>query len=94
MKELGSHHEIGHRQVGEVVAEIGLDHVFLTGGATDLIEDSARAMGYPADRIEALHDLDLDKVADYIRHVPAGDIVLIKGSRALGLEKAIEAVIA
>ncbi|MCH7903352.1 MAG: UDP-N-acetylmuramoyl-tripeptide--D-alanyl-D-alanine ligase [Armatimonadetes bacterium] len=89
MLELGDFTEAGHRLVGKAVAEADLDGVLLTGGATDYIRDEATKRGYPANRIQSLSSLDLAEVARYLQTVNPGDLVLIKGSRALELERAL-----
>ena len=89
MLELGDFTEAGHRLVGKALAEADLDGVLLTGGATDYIRDEATKRGYPTNRIQSLSNLDLAEVAKYLQTVNPGDLVLIKGSRALELERAL-----
>lgn len=88
MKELGDFTESGHRMVGRALVGSAVEGVFLTGGPTRFIEDEARMAGYPG-VITADETLDLAHVADFLGGVQAGDVVLVKGSRALGLEKAL-----
>jgi len=90
MKELGDFTESGHRLVGRALAECGVDRVMLTGGPTAFIGDEARKAGLPDDRIVECESLDLDRVREFLDRVRKGDTVLIKGSRALGLESALE----
>lgn len=88
MKELGDFAESGHRLVGRALVGSAVEGVFLTGGPTRFIEDEARMAGYPG-VITADESLDLGHVAHFLNEVKAGDVVLVKGSRALGLEKAL-----
>lgn len=90
MKELGPFSESGHRMVGRAVAETDLDAVLLTGGPTDWIRDEAVQAGYPAERLSLLAAPEPEAIAAFLRTAEAGDQVLIKGSRALGLERALE----
>jgi UDP-N-acetylmuramoyl-tripeptide--D-alanyl-D-alanine ligase len=92
MKELGDFTESGHRQVGHELAILLLDFAFLTGGPTTFIADEARLSGYPENRMTELPGLDIAKVREFLGTIKEGDVVLIKGSRALGLESALEAV--
>ena len=92
MRELGDFTESGHRQVGHELAILLLDFAFLTGGPTTFIADEARLSGYPEERMQELPELDIAKVREFLGTIKEGDVVLIKGSRALGLESALEAV--
>lgn len=94
MKELGDMSELGHIAVGESLAQLGFDQAYLTGGETKHAEAAAIAKGYPAEKLIARESLDLLDIENFLRQSQPGDIVLIKGSRALMLEKAIQALIA
>lgn len=89
MRELGDYTESGHRLVGRALTAAPIDHVFLTGGPTRFIADEARTTGFPADRLTDAEILDLSEVAAFLRTTRPGDVVLIKGSRALELERAV-----
>jgi UDP-N-acetylmuramoyl-tripeptide--D-alanyl-D-alanine ligase len=82
MRELGSHNDDAHREVGEHAADLGLDVVVGVGSGGRLIADAAAARGtevaYAADAGGAI-----EIVAALVR---GGDAVLVKASRALGLE--------
>ena len=90
MKELGDFMESGHRLVGRAVVECQLDSVFLAGGATKFIEAEATQAGYPPERVLGTPTVDIDSVRTFLDSLEPGDTVLIKGSRALGLERALE----
>lgn len=90
MKELGDYAESGHREVGKVLGHMPIDEVFFTGGLTELIEAEAVAGGLIRSRIKSSPELDIELVAQFLRSARPGDIVLIKGSRSLGLERALE----
>ncbi|HXH60665.1 MAG TPA: UDP-N-acetylmuramoyl-tripeptide--D-alanyl-D-alanine ligase [Fimbriimonadaceae bacterium] len=92
MKELGDFTESGHRLVGQALMDCPLDLVFLTGGPTSYIGDEARMAGFPAEKIVEQQEYDLSEVVRFLDGVRPGDTVLIKGSRALGLERALEAL--
>jgi UDP-N-acetylmuramyl pentapeptide synthase len=88
MKELGSLAEEAHRQVGRALAAAGLDKVMFYGLMTLFsMEEYLVAGASPSDLAFAN---SLDDVADFLRKAGEGDLVLIKGSRSLELEKALE----
>ena len=79
MAELGPTAPAYHREVGELVRALGIDSVLAVG-------ELARSYGgeYARDAGEAV-----EKVGDVVR---PGDVVLVKGSRAVGLEVVAEAL--
>jgi UDP-N-acetylmuramoyl-tripeptide--D-alanyl-D-alanine ligase len=92
MKELGDYTESGHREVGAALGLSAVDIAVLTGGPTAFIRDEALRAGFPASRLTSFETFDIESVRMFLATVRAGDVVLIKGSRALGLESALEAV--
>jgi len=81
MKELGSYSDEGHREVGRALAQAALDDVLFYGPATISAREEA-GLGRMAD--------SLDDVRLFLGGLKEGDAVLIKGSRALELERALE----
>lgn len=86
MRELGAQSLEGHRAVGAALAEHGLDDVILVGPATEACKTECVAGGMSNVRIAA----DQAEVTDFLRSLRPGDVVLVKGSRALELEKALD----
>jgi len=80
MRELGDLAESGHRQVGQMLRLINLDGVCLIGPSMGF----AKSEWDRADRVESL-----EGVREFIKELQPGDTVLIKGSRALELERAL-----
>ena len=78
MRELGDMSEEAHRRVGEAAA--GLDDVLFVGETAELMRDAAGR-----GRIG-----DLDAVRAFLAQSRPGDVILVKGSRALELEKALD----
>ena len=75
MAELGSESARYHEEIGRLVEEQGIDHVIAVG-------DLARGYGaseWVADAGEAAK-----RLAELVQ---PGDIVLVKGSRSVGLEQ-------
>jgi len=83
MRELGAESVAGHRSVGESLARSNVDGVLFYGEAT---KETAKACGQK----EKYFASSLAEVTEFLRTVQAGDVVLIKGSRALELEKALQ----
>lgn len=90
MRELGNFAESGHRLVGRALVGSNFDSVILVGDATAWIEEEATELGFPAARIRRASDLT--DVREQLMRLTPGDVVLIKGSRALGLEEALPGV--
>ncbi|MBS1707605.1 MAG: UDP-N-acetylmuramoyl-tripeptide--D-alanyl-D-alanine ligase [Armatimonadetes bacterium] len=90
MKELGTYTESGHRQVGAALATLPYDRVLLTGGPTKFIAEEAINVGFAPDKIESDDALDMGHVRQFLASARPGDVVLLKGSRALGLEQGLE----
>ena len=78
MRELGDATEKAHRSVG--AAARGMDDVIFVGETAGLMREAAGK-----GRIG-----DLDAVREMIAGLEPGDVVLVKGSRALGLERALD----
>jgi UDP-N-acetylmuramoyl-tripeptide--D-alanyl-D-alanine ligase len=86
MLELGPSTEELHRQAGEHLAEHGADVLVGVRGAARHIVDAARARGIRAEFVETPED-----AGEWLaREVKSGDLVLLKASRGVKLEKALE----
>lgn len=91
MKELGPYSMRLHWHLGRWLASQPLDYLVLVG--TDVLWTAAAAKegGFPPHRI--LHFETPLKAGEWLaRHVQKGDWVLLKGSRAVGLEQALSRV--
>jgi UDP-N-acetylmuramoyl-tripeptide--D-alanyl-D-alanine ligase len=89
MLELGAETVPAHREAGSMVAEIGAN-VFLALGehAGEMLEGAVEA-GLPADRVTIVtsHEEMTHRIREEMR---SGDLILLKGSRRIGLERVIE----
>ncbi len=90
MRELGDFAETGHRMVGKAIAVSPIERVVLLGSLAEWVKSEALYSGYPASQISIVQDLH--GVRDFLDRLSPGDLVLLKGSRALELEKALEVV--
>jgi UDP-N-acetylmuramoyl-tripeptide--D-alanyl-D-alanine ligase len=88
MRELGDYAESAHRALGELIAKSGLESVALIGKPTAWTRESAERMGMKPQAIVSLEDVLAAR--GYLETIPMGDTVLIKGSRALELERVLK----
>ncbi|MBL8059380.1 MAG: UDP-N-acetylmuramoyl-tripeptide--D-alanyl-D-alanine ligase [Chthonomonas sp.] len=87
MKELGSVSELGHRRVGREISISPIDELVLYGEETRFIAEEAKQGGFAASRIKVA--TRIDEVRAIVASLFDGDLALIKGSRALELERAL-----
>lgn len=88
MRELGAASDEGHREVGRHAAG-RCDLLFVVGEDARLIEEGALAAGHSSVRFIA----SSSEVADLLRReLRSGDHILIKASRAVGLESVVGAL--
>ena len=93
MGELGATAREAHRAAGRLAAELGLDFVFALGEHAG--EVVAGALEGGMDRARAISSRDADEITARIRAVLRGsDRVLVKGSRAMRMERIVEALAA
>jgi len=91
MRELGAQSPELHRDVGRDVARRKIAFLLAVGGGAGVIGEGAAAGGMDSDRIE--HALTLEEATTRLRTLlQPGDVVLIKGSRLLHLERIVEAL--
>ncbi len=91
MKELGIHAEEAHRKIGKLAGETV--QILVTAGkmARDIAAEAQKA-GLPADHITSFASSNEAKqnIADTLRE---GDVVLVKGSQSMRMEKIVEAIL-
>jgi UDP-N-acetylmuramoyl-tripeptide--D-alanyl-D-alanine ligase len=90
MLELGDFEERGHRMVGVRAAEV-VDELVTVGERARWIADEAIRAGLRETDVNQLKDVA--EAAEFLRgRVGSGDVVLIKGSRALHMEDLVAAL--
>lgn len=90
MKELGELTEASHAEVGRAIAASEPFRVGFLGEQTRYARAACVEAGLPeADLVELQ---DLDAVAAFLSDLAPGDVALVKGSRAMELEKALAAL--
>jgi len=87
MRELGDTATAAHRDIGRCVAELGIDVLVTVGNTNEMTMLAEAARRHPdSPRIETAADPDsLRQLLNTM--LTRGDIVLIKASRSVGLEK-------
>ncbi|MDO9378769.1 MAG: UDP-N-acetylmuramoyl-tripeptide--D-alanyl-D-alanine ligase [Nocardioidaceae bacterium] len=91
MRELGDEADAEHADVGRLAAGLGLDVVVVGTGAA-AVATGARSVADGSHRVVELPDVDA--VADWLHgRLTPSDVVLLKASRAVGLERAASALL-
>jgi len=89
MLELGERTAEFHREVGRSAAKWGIDHLLAYGDHSRHVTDGARATGMASNRLADGTDFRglLRDIEDRLR---PGTIVLVKGSRAMRMERVVD----
>ncbi|TDA70476.1 MAG: UDP-N-acetylmuramoyl-tripeptide--D-alanyl-D-alanine ligase [Clostridia bacterium] len=89
MLELGPYAETAHRETGKKAAEIGADLLIGVGQMAAYLVAGARQAGLSAEAARAFGDRE--EAAGWLApRLAAGDVVLVKGSRGMEMEKLVE----
>jgi UDP-N-acetylmuramoyl-tripeptide--D-alanyl-D-alanine ligase len=89
MLELGDTTVDAHREVGRTVAHLGVDVLITMGSLAIHINEGALEEGMPKDRVIAAGS-HAEAAALLKERSKNGDVVLIKGSRGMKMEKILE----
>ncbi len=93
MLELGREAQELHEGVGTILAQTGVDQVFLKGTLSLSTAAGALKKGFPRERI-AFFDEPGEVITPLMSHLKKDDWILIKGSRKMKMEAVAEAIIA
>ncbi|MGH2692615.1 MAG: UDP-N-acetylmuramoyl-tripeptide--D-alanyl-D-alanine ligase [Actinomycetota bacterium] len=91
MAELGEMAPVEHERVGELVARLGIDHLIVVGNGAAAIAIGAEREGVEPERIARVGTV-AEAVEAVQKLARKDDVVLLKGSRVVGLERAAEAL--
>ena len=91
MAELGDIAEREHERVGELAARLGVDRLITVGTEAKAIAVAGLREGVEPDGVASYDDAEV-ALADVLAHAREGDLVLVKGSRVVGLETLAEAL--
>ncbi len=86
MLELGQFSDAAHQMVGALAADSGLHYLITYGQAGKQIAAAARAAGLESVSVES-HRAAADLLQSVVQ---AGDAILVKGSRSMALEQALQ----
>ncbi|MBM4309532.1 MAG: UDP-N-acetylmuramoyl-tripeptide--D-alanyl-D-alanine ligase [Deltaproteobacteria bacterium] len=89
MLELGERSVDYHREIGVCAAQAGIDRLFVLGSFARHVCEGARSAGMPGNRICACESLN-ELAAELAAVARPGDVVLLKGSRRMQLEKLLD----
>lgn len=89
MLELGNDTAKAHFEVGRALAASTVDHTLVFGEFASSVVEGARSAGVSVNRISLFSDLStLQVILDCL--LTPGDIVLVKGSRAMAMERVVQ----
>lgn len=91
MKELGPMAADWHREVGDLASELGVQGLVTVGELGRHIAEGARARGLAGEVIEVTGNADA--AAALAARAEAGDVVLVKGSRAMKMEEIVSVLL-
>ena len=91
MLEIGPYADEGHRLVGEKVAKIKVDFLITIGEKSLITAKAAFKNGLPEDKL--FHFNKSSEVGAFlVGRINLGDIILVKGSQGMRLEKAVKEI--
>jgi UDP-N-acetylmuramoyl-tripeptide--D-alanyl-D-alanine ligase len=87
MLELGPYEQIGHQKIGLRVAEVA-DALITVGELGRIMAKAARSAGLSEDQVITLENSD-QAIAYLQDHLQADDIVLVKGSHGMRMDRIV-----
>jgi UDP-N-acetylmuramoyl-tripeptide--D-alanyl-D-alanine ligase len=90
MLELGPYEQRGHEMVGVRAAEVA-EEVITIGPLAHIIARAAWEAGMPKEAITELEDTQ-SAIAFLQQHLKPGDVVLVKGSHGMRLDRIVTAL--
>jgi len=93
MRELGADAASAHDEIGRLVVRLDVSRLLAVGPGAKLIQMAASHEGSWGDESEYVDSVD-EAVSVLLAQLESGDVVFIKGSRAVGLERVAQALIA
>lgn len=92
MLELGTHTEEAHKKIGKMIPSV-CDLLLVVGERARFFADGAILSGMGHDKIQYFKDSFL--AGEFIKkNIKRGDIILVKGSQGMRMEKIVEMIIA
>ena len=91
MRELGRYSADLHRQVASKIFKEKIDLIFLGQGDARIIGEELKSLGFWDERVED-NLLNAQIVGKLLKNLGKGDVVLIKGSRAVRLDEVVKRI--
>jgi UDP-N-acetylmuramoyl-tripeptide--D-alanyl-D-alanine ligase len=92
MLELGQYGVEAHKQIGEMVASLGIELLITVGNESQIMAESAVRAGMATKNVVTCEDAET--AAQLMKQlVEPGDVILVKASRAVGLEAVVKAMV-
>lgn len=94
MMELGKYSVDAHKQIGQKAAEVA-DKIVTVGMRAKDIAEAARKAGVREENIVSYEKEEVDVAASHLKNaLESGDVVLVKGSQSMRMEKIVKALMA
>lgn len=87
MLELGEAAELKHKELGEMSSDAGVFKLFVFGEYAGAVSDGAKAKGLS--NVQIFDDVNILS-KDLKSEIKTGDVVLVKGSRGMKMERVVE----
>ncbi|MDP3762745.1 MAG: UDP-N-acetylmuramoyl-tripeptide--D-alanyl-D-alanine ligase [bacterium] len=91
MLELGKHTITAHREIGEMATEKKIDLLITVGVRAKFFAEGATKAGFNKKQILSFGDSE-EAARELEKIIGAGDLILIKGSQGIRMEKIVEAL--
>lgn len=91
MRSLGKYSEMLHRQIAQKIFKEKIDLIFLGQGDAQIIASELKDLGFWEERIGS-NLLNSQIVTRLLKNLGKGDVVLIKGSRAIRLDEVVKRI--
>ncbi len=90
MLELGLESSQKHREIGKIIGQLGLDMIYTIGPQSQLLAQAALATGIDLGKIHIFNTGEEQLLIKQLKaNMQHGDVVLVKASRGLHLEKVV-----
>lgn len=89
MFELGDQSDSAHRRLGRHAAKLGIDRLYLLGEKAPLVASGATEEKMPEEKIKIMHSHQ--EIVGTLRDgAHRGDVILVKGSRGMRMERIVK----
>ncbi|VAX23303.1 UDP-N-acetylmuramoyl-tripeptide--D-alanyl-D-alanine ligase [hydrothermal vent metagenome] len=89
MKELGKKSEAAHKRIGKIAAKVGVNGIYTLGTSATFTAKEAKLKGVRSTRAKSHEQI----AVALFKTIRANDVVLVKGSRSMAMEKVVNRLI-